>query len=76
MKVTLIGFNLFKAKDGSDRAEVHLVTDLKMKNGNQVMITRIPVDPFVSLVVGKDYEADVEVYTFNGEMRSRIVGLI
>lgn len=75
MTVTLIGFNLYKAKDGTDRAEVHLATDLPMKNGCQVMIARIPHDPFVTLVVGQEYEATLEVYTYNGEMRSRISGL-
>lgn len=75
MIVKLIGFNLYKAKDGTDRAEVHLVTDLPMKNGCQVMIARIPYDPFVTLDIGQDYEATLEVYTYNGEMRSRISGL-
>lgn len=75
MIVKLIGFNLYKAKDESDRAEVHLVTDLPMKNGCQVIIARIPYDPYVSLVVGQEYEASIDVYTYNGEMRSRISGL-
>lgn len=75
MIVKLIGYNQYKSKDGAYRAEVHLTTDLPLKNGCQVMIARIPCDPYVNLIVGQEYEATLEVYTYNGEMRSRISGL-
>lgn len=76
MKVKLIGFNTYKTKDGQDRAEVHMVTDLPLKNGSQVMIARIPLDPYQTLTVGSDYEAIVDVYTYNGELKSKITGLV
>lgn len=75
MNVTLMGFNTYKGKDGVERAELHCVTDLKMKNGVQVMIVRCPIDPFVSLVVGKEYKIITEPYTFNGELRTRFIGV-
>ena len=75
MTVKLIGFNTYKGKDGLDHAECHLTTDLPMKNGNQVYIARIVVDPFISLVIGQEYEADIQQYTYNGELRCRISGL-
>lgn len=75
MKVTLIGFNTYKTKDGQDRAEVHMVTDLPLKQGYQVMIARIPYDPYQTLIVGSEYEATVDVYTYNGELKSKITGL-
>lgn len=75
MIVKLIGFNLYKGKDEVERAELHVTTDLKMKNGNQVMIIRVPTDPFVTLIVGNEYKVLIEPYTFNGELRTRFVGI-
>lgn len=76
MRAQLIGFNTYKRKtDNSDWAEVHLATDLPMKNGCQVLIARIPYDPYSSLIVGQEYDIISEPYTYNGELKTRITGL-
>lgn len=75
MYAKLIGFNPYKSKDGRDMVEIHIATDIPMKNGCQVIVARIPSDPFNTLIVGQEYEVVTQPYTFNGELRSRIVAL-
>lgn len=76
MKLTLIGFTKYKAKDQSDRVMIHCSTDIPMKDGGFEVLSRsIAFDPFVKLEVGKTYEAITVQRSFNGQLTTYITGL-
>ena len=76
MKLTLIGFTNYNAKDGSARTMIHCSTDIPMKDGGFEVLSRSIVrDPFVKLEVGKTYEAVTETRSYNGQLTTYIVGL-
>lgn len=75
MKLTLIGFAPYKAKDGSDRVMIHCTSDIPMKHGFETLSRSIAYDPYVKLEVGKTYEAVTVQRSFNGQLTTYITGL-